>query len=122
MVDESVLVLAILQSLRGMEVEMTLVHNWVPIDGINVFNHTAFIVEHDDMISKGFFHLGQKVSVHDGYFLGCFIVFGLKIKMDSDLLHFVIKIDGNSTSFGSGGGDIILLLKVGFGRTISWVS
>ena len=103
-----------------MEVEMTLVHNRVPVDGINVFDHVAFVIENDDIISKGFFHLGQKVSVHDGYFLGCYGVFGLKIETDGNLLHFVIEIDGNSTSFGSGSGDIII--SVGWGRAISWAS
>ena len=106
--NDSVLVLAIFRALRSMEIEMTLVHNRVPIDGINVFDHIAFVIEHDDIVRKGFFHLGQKVSVHDGYFLGCFGVFGLKIEPDGDFLHFVIELDGNGTSFRSGGGDIIL--------------
>ena len=108
MVDDSVLVLAIFRSLRGMEVEMTLVHNRVPVDGINVFDHVAFVIENDDIVSEGFFHLGQKVSVHYGDFLGCFGVFGLKIETDGDFLHFVIEIVGNCTGFGSGGGDIVL--------------
>jgi hypothetical protein len=40
-----------------MNVEMTLVHNQVAIERVNVFNHVAFIVEHNEVISEGFFHL-----------------------------------------------------------------
>jgi hypothetical protein len=119
-VNDDVLSLASGRSLRSMDVEMALMHNRIPVDGINVLDHFPFVVVNDDVILEGFFDLGQEVCVDDGNFLGSFRIFRLEFKTEHDLLHFFINVGGRGAGFGSGGRDGII--SVGKGGAISLAS
>jgi hypothetical protein len=62
--NDNVLALASGCSLRSMDVEMALMHNWIPVDGINVLDYFPFFVlVNDDVVLECFFDLGQEVCV-----------------------------------------------------------
>jgi hypothetical protein len=46
-----------------MKVEMTLLGDRGPVNGIDGFDNFAFVVEDDDIIIKGFFDLGKEVGM-----------------------------------------------------------
>jgi hypothetical protein len=63
MMDDYILALVSSGANRGMKVEMTLVGDGSPVNGINGFNNFAFVVEDGDIIIKDFLDLGKEVGM-----------------------------------------------------------
>ena len=100
--------------------EMALMDHGIPVDWIDVLDLFPFVIVDDNVVVKGFFDLGQEVSMDDGNFLGRIGTFWLKFETEHDLLHFFIDVGGSGTSFGSGGRDCIV--RVGRVGTIRFPS
>jgi hypothetical protein len=79
-VNDNVLALASGRSLRSVDVETALMHNRIPVDGINNLDFFPFVVVNDNIVLKVFFYLGQEVCVDDGNFLGIFRIFSWNSK------------------------------------------
>jgi hypothetical protein len=58
-----ILALASTQANGGVEVEMALVGDGGPVDGINGFDHFVFVVEDDNVVIEGFLDLGKEVGM-----------------------------------------------------------
>ena len=73
--NDDILALAIARADDGVKVEMALVGDWSPIDGIDGVYHFVFVVVDCNVVVEDFLDLGKEVHMDESHFLGCIGIF-----------------------------------------------